>query len=101
MARPKPDRSGERRHVYLPPKYLDMADQIENLSGFLQICLDQAPDIMAWAILNRHDPKKYHPRKKMEEVVEEFNEKFPLNPLTQKRQGKWRDPSVKIPDTLY
>lgn len=101
MARPKPDRSGERRHIYLPPRYLDMADMIENLSGFVQICLDQAPDIMAFAILHKEDPKKFHHRKKMEDVLDEFNEEFPLDPLTQKRQGKWRDPSPRIPDSLY
>jgi hypothetical protein len=100
MPRPKPEVSGKRVGIYLPPQSLQIADQIENLSGFVQICLEQAPDIMAWAILNRADPKKYHARKKMDEVVEEYNEKFPLDPLTQKRQGKWQDPSQKLPDVL-
>lgn len=77
-----------------------MHKDIENFSGFIQICMDQAPDIMAWAILNKHDPKKYHPRAKIEDVVGEFNEKFPLDPLTQKRQGTWQDPSQKILDAL-
>lgn len=100
MPRPKPEVAGKRVHVYLPPHHLEIAGQIENLSGFLQICLDQASDIMAWAILNKADPKKYHARKKLNEVIDEYNEKFPLDPLTQKRQGKWQDPSQKIPDVL-
>ena len=93
--------------MYIPTKQLEIARQIENFSAFVQICIDQAPDIMAWAILNKSDPKKYHARKKLEDVIEDFNEEFPMdpdNPLTKinkERQGTWQTSSPKIPDVLY
>lgn len=100
MPRPKPVAEGKRQHVWLPPAHLEIRQDIENFSAFVQICLEQAPDIMAWAILRDVDPKKYRPRKTMDEVKDEFNKKFPLDELTQKRQGKWQGPSQKIPDVL-
>lgn len=74
--------------------------QIDNLSNFFQIALDIAPDIMAWAMLKAHDPKKYYDLHKMEEVKDDFNEKYPLDPATAKRLGKWQEPSPKLPDAL-
>lgn len=93
-----------RVNVYIRSDKLGIASQIENFSAFLDICLEQAPDIMAWAILNRADPKKYHARAKIEDVVGEFNEKFPMDPnnplteVTQKRQGVWPKNSPKKPE---
>lgn len=89
MPRKKPERDGKRTTVWIPARHLQIHKDIENFSGFIQICMEQAPDIMAWAILNKHDPKKYHPRKKIEDVVDDFNKEFPLDELTQKRQGTW------------
>jgi hypothetical protein len=65
------------------------AVQIDNLSSFLQIALDNAADIMAWAILRDVRPQKYNTGRKIETVIDEFNEKYPQNELTQKRQGTW------------
>jgi hypothetical protein len=65
-------------------------DEIENKSAFLQLCIDNAVDIMAWDILKKADPEQYDiPQEKpYEEIVEEFNAKHPLDPLTAKRLGK-------------
>lgn len=79
---------GRRVNVWIPPKQLETAEQIDNLSQFIQIALDNAPDIMAWAILREVQPEKYESGKKLEDVVDEFNKKYPLDPLTAKRLNK-------------
>lgn len=89
MPRLKYKKKGKRVNVWIPERQLKVASQIDNLSNFFQICLDAAPDIMAWAILKDYDPKKYNTGKVVEDVIDEFNEKYPQNPLTQKRTGEW------------
>jgi len=89
VARPKPDVSGKRVNVYIPPGLLEMHGLIENFSAFVQIALEQAPDIMAFAILHEKDPKKYHYRRTIDEVIDQFNEQYPQDELTQKRNGTW------------
>lgn len=89
-----------RVNIYLPKKQRKVAVQIDNLSNFFQICLDIAPDIMAWAMLREHDPKKYHDLHTMDKVKDEFNKKYPLDAATAKRLGKWQDNSPKLPDAL-
>lgn len=91
---------GKRVHLWIPGRQLKVASQIDNVSKFMQICLDNAPDIMAWAILNDVDPDTYHATNKMEDVVDKFNEKYPQNELTQKRNGTWHELSPKLPDLL-
>ena len=91
---------GRRITLWLREPQLKTHDQIENFSAFVQLAVDQAPDIMAWAILHSVDPKKYRIDKKLEDYVDKFNEKYPQDELTQKRQGKWRKPSQKLPDIL-
>lgn len=86
---------GKRVNIYLPPKQAKIAKEIDNLSNFVQIALDNAADIMAWAILSEYDPKKYNTGRKLEDVVDEFNAKNPPNPLTQKRNKKWPKNSPK------
>ncbi len=97
MAKKKPS---SRVNIYIPNDLLPLARQIENFSAFVQISLEQAPDIMTWAILHDADPKKYHARAKMKDVVGKFNEKYPQDPLTQKRLGKWQTNSQKLPKAL-
>ena len=98
MAKKKPS---SRANVYIPENLLPLARNIENFSAFVQICLMQAPDIMAYAILHDVDPSKYRlPRNDLKDVVDDFNEKYPLNELTQKRNGTWQGPSQKIPEAL-
>lgn len=86
---------GKRVNVWIPEKQLKVAVQIDNLSNFIQIALDIAPDIMAWAILRDVDPKKYDTGRELKDVVEQFNEKYPQNELTQKRNGQWPANSPK------
>lgn len=96
-----------RVNIYIPTAQLQTAKEIENFSAFIQICLEQAPDIMAFAMLHKVDPQKYHHRRKLEEVIDEFNKAYPLdpkNPLTKinkQRQGIWQTNSPKLPDVLY
>jgi hypothetical protein len=96
--------NGRRVNIYLPPKQEEVADQIENLSNFIQICLNMASDIMAWDILHNMDPEKYtvKHKKPIEEIFSEFNEKNPLDPLTKRRlqRKEWRQNSQKIPEIL-
>ena len=93
-------KEAKRVNVYLHPPQLEVADQIANYSRFVQIATDNAASIMAWAILKGVNPKQYHDTKELSEVIDEFNEKYPADPLTQKRQGKWQPNSPKLPDVL-
>lgn len=95
MPRLKYKKKGKRVNVWIPERQLKVASQIDNLSNFVQIALDAAPDIMAWAILKDYDPKKYNTGRQLEDVVDQFNEKYPQNELTQKRQGTWPKNSKK------
>lgn len=100
MSRPKPEpgMEGKRISVWIPPAQLKMAKEIENFSKFVQIAVDQAIDIMAWAMLKEYDPKKYHINHDDDKVLSEFNQKYPLDPLTAKRMKKWRKNSPKPPE---
>lgn len=99
---PKPITEGKRVNVWIPPAQLPMAIQIENLSKFVQIALDNAPDIMAWAILRDVKPEKYHPLHSIDEpdLLDNFNKKYPLDPLTKKRQRTWHKNFQQLPDVL-
>lgn len=79
---------GKRVNVWIPERQLETAEQIENFSNFIQIALDNAADIMAWAILKDVDPKKYNTGREVGDVIDEFNAKYPLDPLTKKRLNK-------------
>ena len=64
---------------------------LENNSAFVQLCLDNAVDIMTWAILKKERPDLYKGTgdgKTPEEVIPQFNKYYPLDPLTAKRIGK-------------
>jgi hypothetical protein len=50
---------------------------------------------MAWAILKDYDSKKYNTGRQLDDVIDNFNEKYPQNELTQKRQGTWPKNSKK------
>lgn len=82
--------TAKRVNIYLPPRHLEVAAQIENLSNFVQLALDNAADIMAWAILRDVNPKMYNTGREVEDVVEEFNEKFPKVDKFGKREEVWR-----------
>lgn len=64
---------------------------MENKSAFVQLCLDNAIDIMTWDILKKEDPNLYKGTgdgQTTDDVVPEFNKYHPLDPLTAKRLGK-------------
>lgn len=101
MARPKNENGpGKRVNIYILQRHVETAEQIDNLSAFVQIALDQAADIMAWAMLKEYDPKKYNTDRKLEDQIDDFNQKYPQDPLTQKRTGKWPKRSANIQDVL-
>ncbi len=79
---------GKPVNVWILDRQFETHSLIDNFSNFVQICIDIAPDIMAWAILNDADPKTYDTHRKLEEVLDKYNEKYPLDPLTAKRLGK-------------
>lgn len=89
---------GKRISAWIPSRNRKIFDEIENKSAFIQLALDNAIDIMAWDILKRADPEKYHINraKPDEQIIEEFNVLNPLDPLTAKRKGKsWHKNSAK------
>lgn len=88
MPRLKYKKKGKRVNLWIPERQMKTAAQIDNLSNFFQIALDNAADIMAWAILKGYDPKTYNTGRKVEDVIDTFNKKYPLDPLTQKREQK-------------
>lgn len=98
MPRLKYKKKGKRVCLWIPHRQMETAIQIENLSKFLQIALDNAADIMAWAILKEYDPQKYNTGKEFGKVIDKYNDRYPQNELTAKRQGKWPKNSVKKPE---
>lgn len=78
---------GKRVNIWLPEKHLKIADDIENLSQFVQIALEQAASIMAFDIIKqakgitKQDPPT-------PEQYERWNSDHPQNPLTQKRENE-------------
>ena len=91
---------GKQANIWLSDKSVKIWEQIENKSAFVNLALEDAVGIMTWAILKKQDPKKYHVTEDpFEEVVGEFNEAFPVDPLTAKRQNKqWPKNSPKKPE---
>lgn len=79
--------AGRRVNVWLPEKQLKVWDQIENKSSFVQAALDDAAGIMAFAVLKRE--RALQERISVDDIIGEYNEKFPLDPLTKQRLKKW------------
>lgn len=105
MARPKAKRQGIRVNVWIHPRHLQLWQDIENKSGFVNLSLDEAIGIMEFAILKKMNPEKYHiDRPPAEQIVPKFNEEFPLDELTAKRLGKtkekqtWPSNSQSVPE---
>jgi hypothetical protein len=94
MPRLKDYGKGRRVSVWISERNLKMWDEIENKSKFVGISLDMAIDIMAFAILQKVDPVKYKtPEKDTEKVLTDFNEQYPLDPLTAQRKNKHVKPA--------
>ena len=98
MPRLKYKKKGKRVNVWIPNDQMKTAVQIDNLSNFFQLALSQAADIMAWAILKDQDPVKYDTGRQIEDVKDAYNEKYPQNELTQKRNGTWHKNSQSAPE---
>lgn len=81
---------GERRIFWLREKNRKMYNAIENKSEFINIALEAAIDIMAWDILKKMEPDVYKVERKqpVEEIIDDFNKKHPLDELTAKRLGR-------------
>jgi hypothetical protein len=62
---------------------------LENKSAFVNLALEHAIGIMTFDILQKKDPAKYHYRQDVttDDLLPEYNEKNPLDPLTAKRKG--------------
>lgn len=92
---------GKRINIWMPERSLKILDQIENKSNFFQLALEQAAGIMALAIIK--EEKKLVQNPPTTEVIQEFNTKYPLDPLTAKRidTNQWpKTNSRPIPDVL-
>lgn len=85
MPRKKHSR-GKRVSIYLDGPALDVWELIENRSLFVQIALDQAAGIMAWAIMKKeHGYREPAATPKLQEILPEYNHTYPLDELTEKR----------------
>jgi hypothetical protein len=90
--------TGKRVSVSLLERHLKIWNDLENKSEFVQLCLENAVDIMTWDILKKEDPETFHiEQPPIEEVIPHYNDKHPLNKLTAQRLGKetWPKNSVK------
>lgn len=77
---------GKRHNIWIPERYAELWAEIENNSKFVQLALDQAAGIIAWGLLKKENPDKYALDETPEpEELKEFNEAFPLDPLTKQR----------------
>jgi hypothetical protein len=78
---------GKRVTIYLPNHSLAIAKQIDNLSEFFQVSLEQAAGIMAFDIIKK-ETGIVDKRTPSEEQLDTWNKNHPLDPLTAKRLGK-------------
>lgn len=84
--------SGKRVNIWLPERSLKIADDIENLSKFFQIALEQAAGIMALDIIKKQ--RGFVQPLPTKEEIARFNADNPLNPLTAKRTNTKQWPST-------
>ncbi|MCA9325955.1 hypothetical protein KDA23_07935 [Candidatus Saccharibacteria bacterium] len=82
---------GRRVNIWLPERHDKIAKDIENLSQFVQIALDQAASIMAFDIVKQQRGIKQEPP--TPEQVARWNQDHPQNPLTKKRENKCNTPN--------
>ena len=84
---PEPE-AGKKVTVYLDSKSLKIYQQLENKSAFFQLALHEAVGVIQWALMKKAQPEKYYDTGNVEELIPQFNETYPLDPLTQKRKEK-------------
>jgi len=78
---------GRRVNIWLPEKHDAIAADIENLSQFFQIALEQAAAIMAFDIIKKE--KGLVSPAPTPEAIDRWNKDHPLDPLTAKRKKQW------------
>lgn len=88
MKQHKYDGGGRRVTLWLPEVALKVYDQLENKSAFLQLALKDAVGIMQWAIMKEREPQTYKDTDvKFEDIIGPYNEAFPVDELTEKRNN--------------
>lgn len=98
MPRKKVYTEGIRVNIWIPKKHRKMWDMIENKSAFVQLCLGDSVGIMTWGILHKRDPDTYTrpvDKNPPPNIVQDFNEAFPLDPMTKKRIQKGQTEECK------
>jgi len=87
MPRLKKYKPGRRVNIWLPDYHDNIAKDIDNLSQFFQLALEQAAGIMALDIIKRE--KGLQQPLPTPEQTAEWNKNHPLDPLTAKRKKQW------------
>lgn len=77
--------AGKRINIWLPSKHVKIAKDIDNLSQFVQMSLEQAAGVMAWDIIKQEKGLQDAPP--TPEALERWNKDHPLDPLTAKRKN--------------
>lgn len=80
-----------------PRRQKKILKEIENKSQFFQLALDDAAGLMSWALIKKQQKLK-EPDKLTPELIAEYNDAFPVDELTAKRQNKWPRNSPKKPE---
>ncbi len=93
---PPPEGQGHNVHVYLTPDVLKMYRSLENRSRFFQTALREAVGVMQWAVMKERKPDTYYDTilpdtPQFENLLTQYNQAFPLDPLTKARQKKKED----------
>lgn len=81
-------------------------DLLENKSAFVEICLQEAVNILEWHLLKKSDPKSYYDtsEKTVDGLAEEFNRlhrndkpNLAKKGLIKKVDGKWIETTSQSP----
>lgn len=99
MPRLKNYEPGKRINIWLPDKHLQIAKDIDNLSNFFQLALEQAAGIMALDIIKQEKGLKQP--LPTEEQYDRWNKDHPLDPLTAKRKNKCSTPNSQPKRELW
>lgn len=92
------DQKAKRVCIYLYPEDVKIASEITNLSEFFRIALKQAVGIMTFDKLMEARPDKYFMAEKLEDHIDEYNKRHPVDKLTEERRKQWRRNSPQKPE---
>lgn len=88
--------TGKNVLIYLPKRHQKIAKDIDNLSNFVQLALEQAASIMAFDIIKKHKGIESQPPP-TQDALDQWNRDHPLNELTQRRLNKYGPTPNSIP----